>query len=144
MCIRNVLSLKSDAPDSPRDPGPKVPRETRSEDMKGSWGNGHQGSLPRLVVTLKNCHYHPHLGWIQPWFPAVPGSLPLARFLSLLTSLKPASQAVSSRHYWYRCLQEMNLANRAGCRVPGAGRISRHSNDSPYACAMPSITRQLG
>lgn len=138
--------------------GKKVLRKTRREDTKGAWGDARSPGVPANAgVTLKPIltissgegpagggRHAPHLGCTRPWFPAVPGSLPLSRLQSWLTSLEPPSRAVSSRRNHYRCLREMDLAKWAQCRVPGPGKISGHGNDSPYACAVPSITQQLG
>lgn len=141
--------MKSNAPHSPGATEKKVLRETGSENMKGAWkgesspgvpakAGGHPGkpfpSSPGMGQDRGGQRTR-HLVCMQPWFPAVPGSLLLSRFPSLLTSLKPPSRAESSRHNRYRCLREMNLAKRAQCRVPGVGKIIGHSNDSPYACA---------
>lgn len=142
--------MKSNALHSPTALGKKVLRETGSEDMRGAWEGewlpqtpAKSGGHPRTATVVSRQSEGQagggkrtrHLGSMQPWFPAVPGSLPLPRYQTSLTSLKPPSWAGSSRLHRYRCLQKMNLAKWARCRVPGAGRISGHGNDSPYACA---------
>lgn len=91
--------------------GKKVLTESGSEDIKGAWegegspespakASGHPRKPPPLSWGAGQAAGGKHtrrLGWMQPWFPAVPGSLPLSRLQSLLTSLKPPSRAGSRR-----------------------------------------------